>query len=191
MPRPAPTGPRPAAAKPSARRRLRLAELPRRSETAIDWEPTPEERVEMARRIDVPSVRKLRLQGTLHPRGKGDWHLAATLGATAMQECVVTLEPVTSRVDAPVARTYLADWHEPEEAEAEMPEDDSLEPLPDTLDLFELAAEALALALPDYPRAPGTEEVELSVTEPGKTPLSDDDVKPFAGLRELKDRMGE
>ena len=32
-----------------------------------------------------------------------------------------------------------------------MPEDDAIEPLPETLDLGEVLAEALALALPAYP----------------------------------------
>jgi uncharacterized metal-binding protein YceD (DUF177 family) len=54
-------------------------------------------------------------------------------------------------------RRYLADWQEPAAEEAEMPEDDTTEALPDRLDLSAVMAEALALALPDYPRAPDAE----------------------------------
>jgi hypothetical protein len=38
-----------------------------------------------------------------------------------------------------------------------MPEDDTTEALPERLDLSAVMAEALALALPDYPRAPDAE----------------------------------
>ncbi len=72
-----------------------------------------------------------------------------------------------------------------------MPEDDSAEPLPVTIDLGEVMAEALALELPPWPRAEGVEPVEMSVTEPGKTPMTDDDAKPFAGLKALRDKLSD
>ena len=49
-------------------------------------------------------------------------------------------------------------------------------------------AEAVALALPPWPRAEGVETVAISVTEPGKTPLSDEDLRPFAALKALRDK---
>ncbi len=79
-----------------------------------------------------------------------DWRLEAKLGATVVQPCVVTAEPVTTRIDDPVTRRYLAQMPEPQGDEVEMPEDDSAEPLPDVLDLSAVMAEALALALPLY-----------------------------------------
>ena len=45
----------------------------------------------------------------------------------------------------------------PDGDEVEMPEDDTVEPMPEVIDLAEVAAEALALALPLYPRAPGAD----------------------------------
>ena len=42
-----------------------------------------------------------------------------------------------------------------------------MEPLPQALDLGEVMVEALALALPPYPRAPGVELGEVVATEPG------------------------
>jgi uncharacterized metal-binding protein YceD (DUF177 family) len=79
----------------------------------------------------------------------------------------------------------------PSESEAEMPEDDTAEPLPETVDLSAVAAEALALALPAFPRAEGAGLHVQAFTEPGKAPLTDDDVKPFAGLSGLLDRLGK
>ena len=72
-----------------------------------------------------------------------------------------------------------------------MPEDDTAEPLPRDIDLTRVMAEALALALPAFPRAEGVEPVDISVTEPGKTAMTDDDAKPFAGLKSLRDSMDE
>lgn len=71
-----------------------------------------------------------------------------------------------------------------------MPEDDSVEPLPDVIDVGVVATEALALALPLYPRAEGAELGEAVFTAPGEAPLRDGDLKPFAGLAALKDRLG-
>ena len=70
-----------------------------------------------------------------------------------------------------------------------MPEDDSVEHLPATLDLRDVMIEALSLALPAYPRAAGVAPLEIAITEPGKAPLTDDDVKPFAGLSALRDKL--
>ncbi len=49
--------------------------------------------------------------------------------------------------------------------------------------------EALTLALPLYPRADGADLGEPVFTEPGKRPLTDEDARPFAGLKDLRDRL--
>ena len=49
--------------------------------------------------------------------------------------------------------------------------------------------EALALALPPWPRAEGVDAVALSVTEPGKQAMTDDDAKPFAALKSLRGNL--
>ena len=144
----------------------------------------------MARELDVAEIRSLRLAGRLEPDGHRDWRLEARLEALVVQECVVTLEPVETRVDEPVERLYLADWTEPEAAEAEMP-DEAGEPLPEAIDLLALAAEDLTLALPAYPRAPGAELGQAVFSEPGTTPMTDEAARPFAGLEALRDRLRE
>ena len=140
----------------------------------------------LAGELGLVALRKLRFEGQLVPEGKRDWRLEARLGATVVQPCVVTLEPVTTRIDEDITRHYLADLPaQPEAAEVEMPEDETVEPLPETLDLEEVMAEALALALPLYPRAEGVDLGEAVYTEPGKRPMSDEEAKPLAGLAEL------
>ncbi|MEO1238284.1 MAG: YceD family protein, partial [Pseudomonadota bacterium] len=128
------------------------------------------------------------LEGRMIPEGQSDWRLEAKLGATVVQTCVVTLTPVTTRIDVPVTRRYLAYMEPvPDAGEIEMPEDDTIEPLPGAIDLHAVLAEALALALPDFPRAPDASLENHTFTEPGKAPLSDADIKPFAALKALRD----
>ena len=49
--------------------------------------------------------------------------------------------------------------------------------------------ESLAIELPTYPKVDGASLETTAFTEPGKAALSDDDVKPFAGLAALRDKM--
>lgn len=140
--------------------------------------------------LDLIGLRKLRFTGRLDPAGGRDWRLTGQLGATVVQPCTVTLAPVTTRVEEPVERLYLAHWSEPEAGtEIETPQDDA-EPLPREIDLAGVMAEALALALPLYPRAEDADFDGAQVTEAGQKPMADEDAKPFAGLAALRDRMG-
>ncbi|QXT38786.1 YceD family protein [Gymnodinialimonas ceratoperidinii] len=168
---------------------LALARLGRAKDTTFSVEPDAAVRKKIAEDLSLLGLRKLRLEGVLQPSGKNDWHLKATLGATAVQECVVTLEPVTTRIDTEVERRYLADMPEPTEEDFEIPEDDTPEPLPQQLNLHDLMSEALALALPDYPRAEGVELGEAVFAAPGVAPMTDQDAKPLAGLAALRDKL--
>jgi uncharacterized metal-binding protein YceD (DUF177 family) len=102
-------------------------------------------------------VRKLRFAGTLEPEGARDWRLEAELGATVVQPCVVTLAPVTTRIEtscrAPLPRR-LAGARGRRSRDARGRHDRGAAR---ALDLSAVMAEALALALPDYPRAPDAE----------------------------------
>lgn len=173
-----------------AQTRFRMSELPPSRPVTFELRPTPDENRAIADDLGLSGLRKLSFQGTLEPEGKRDWRLVAHLGATVTQPCVVTLAPVTTRIEEDVTRRYLAAMPGiPDEDEVEMPEDDSIEPLPDMLDLAVVMTEALALALPLYPRAEGAELEETVVTEPGKTPLRDEDTRPFSGLSALRDAL--
>ena len=169
---------------------LSLSRLPRDRDTGFLLEPETAERQALAAELELNSLKKIRFSGMLRADGAKDWRLEATLGATVVQPCVVTLRPVTTRIDVPVSRHYLADMPEPDpEEEYEMPEDDSLEPLPATLDLSAVMAEALALNLPLYPRADDADLGEAVFAPPGVQPMRDEDAKPLAGLAALKARI--
>ncbi|NVO26827.1 DUF177 domain-containing protein [Donghicola sp. C2-DW-16] len=169
---------------------LRIADLPQRKATRVTLTPTPEEMRAIADELGLDGLRKLRFEAELAPMGRNDWKLTGSLGATVVQSCVVTLEPVTTRIDTAVEIKYLSSIPEVEGEEVEMPEDDSIEPLPAVVDLAEVMIESLSLNLPLYPRADGADPVDLQVTEPGKKAMTDEDAKPFAGLAALRSKLG-
>lgn len=171
---------------PVTQQTIALGRRAERAEVAFIYTPDEDARSDIADTLELRGLRKVRLEGSLAPDGSRDWRLDAKLGATAVQSCVVTLEPVTTRVDTDVVRRYLADGVPEPEGETEMPEDDTIEPLPAAVDLKVLVAEALALALPDYPRAEGVAPVEQTFAAPGTAPMTDEDAKPFAALKVLK-----
>ena len=159
-----------------------------RERTSFSLEPDADARAELAQRLGIRGVRKLKLKGHLSPDGAQDLKLDARLGATVQQDCIATGNPVTTRIEEQVTRLYVHDLPVPEGDEIEMPADENADPLPTTLDLEEVLAEALALALPPWPRVEGTDPVSVSVSEPGKSPMTDDEARPFAALKALQEK---
>ncbi len=178
--------------KPADTGDFRVAGLSSRAPTRFSLRPDDAGRAQIARELDITGIRKLSFEGQIAPLGKRGWRLSATLGATVVQACVVTLAPVVTRIDEEVTRTYVPpeQIRLPEEgSEVEMPEDDTTEPLGDVISARAAMVEALTLALPLYPRAEGAELGEAVFTEGGAAPLRDDDLKPFAGLAGLRDKL--
>lgn len=170
---------------------LRVADLPQNAATPFEFTPDAKALGEIATRMGVDALRKLRFKGEIRGTGQKDWRLTADIGFTVVQPCVVTLEPVTSRVDVKIERTFLADLKEEfgDDEEIEMPEDDSVEPLGSHIDPYEVMLESLALNLPQYPRKDGAALGESVHTAPGVAPMRDEDTRPFAGLAALKDQL--
>lgn len=177
--------------------RIPVSRLARRGGHRFDIEPTSAARAVLATQLDLLHLRKLRLAGEITPDTALDnasgWRLDATLGATVVQPCGVTLAPVTARIDEAVTRRYSPDTPPPEalpEGEIEMPEDDSIEPLGAVIDLDLLLSEALALALPPWPRSDNA-PLNASCTAPEDAghDAHDSPLRPFAGLGGLRDRL--
>jgi uncharacterized metal-binding protein YceD (DUF177 family) len=173
---------------------VRIAELGGRKTNRYKLEPDAKRRAALASDLGIEEVHKLRFSVELTPIGKRDWALSGQLGATVKQLCVVTGAPVSTRIDEPVTRTYLSEMpeiviSESGGSEMEMPEDETAEELPAVIDLGALMAEELALALPLYPRAPGAELAQTAFAEAGVAPMTDEQTKPFAGLKALRDKL--
>lgn len=164
---------------------LRTGALSGRKPTRFRFVPEAALRAEMARALGLLELPALNLTGEIRPVGKGDFRLEARLIARAVQPCSITLAPVPAVVDEDIVRVFLADYADPDGDEIEIAADDDGEPLPETIDIKDLAGEALMLALPLYPRAPGATLGAVVFAPPGAEPLTDEALKPFAGLAGL------
>ena len=168
---------------------MRVADLRANGDHSFSLRPQKPEMAEIAAALEFSAIRKLTFDGQLNPVGKTDWRLTGRLGATIVQPCVVTLDPVTTRIDVDVERTFVTEYEDPDDEEVEMTVDDTFEPLGDWIDPFVVMTEALALAAPDYPRKDSAELGEAVFTKPGEAPMTDKDARPFAGLADFKAQL--
>lgn len=168
---------------------LKVYDLPQSRPTSFDLQPDAKALETLAQELDIKGLRKLRFTGSVSTKGRRDWQLSATLGATVLQDCVVTLEPMSTRIDEKVERIFVSELSEPDDPEVEMDADERIEPLQATIDPSAVMIEALSLLIPAYPRKEGAELGEAVYTQPGVAPLREEDTKPFAGLAALKDQL--
>lgn len=168
-----------------------LTELKESGPTNVSLVLEGDEMARIASELDLVGLAKTRFDGKLSPIGKSNWHLTGKLGATVTQSCVVTLDPVKTRLEIDVERKYLSNYTLPDEdSVTEMSnEDDVSEPLPETLDMLSVISEVIALNVPAYPRADGVHVENQVFAPPGVTPITDNDLKPFASLAELKEKL--
>ena len=133
----------------------------------------------------------INFRGKISAQGKNKWLLTGDLGATAIQECVVTLKAIKCRVDEKIKRIYVPMEEIPsvekdDGRDIELELDENLEPLTKSLDLSLIAQEMLALLLPDYPRSNNSDYVSISLGDDGKITERDNQQNPFAILSTLK-----
>lgn len=157
--------------------------------TAFNLRPDGQAMSAIADSLGLEGLRKLRFDGDVRPAGREDWVLTGRLGATVEQICDITLQPVRTRIDCDVMRRFSNLYEMPELTEAEMPADDSLEPLGLWIDPEATMIEALSLEIPAYPRADGAQFDGAQFAKAGTVPLTDEDVKPFASLAELREKL--
>lgn len=163
---------------------LTRRDLPGRRAKSFRLAPSRDERAALAAALGLLALEDLRFEGEITPIGAQDYELEGWLEALAVQPCVRTLAPVRTKISEKLHRRYVTGAFWPEASEVEMPEDVDSEPLPEPLDLAEVAVEALMLALPLYPLAEGA---DTAATE--ETPEAPDEApptrRPFAGLADL------
>lgn len=176
----------PAPARPT---QFRTGGLSQRKPTRFSWTPDAAGRKALADELGLIALYRMEFTGQIDPVGRDEFRLQARLTAALEQACIVTLAPVPAQVDEDIRRRYVADLPTPQGDETEIPEDDSLEPLPDVLNLIEIATEALMLTLPLYPRAPGAEFASLDQGAAPAEPAEAAQQKPFAGLASLAERL--
>ncbi len=138
---------------------------------------SPTECAALARRFDLVRLDALSGTGELRARVGGGWRVAAKLEAKLVRSCVISL------VDFPVSMTdsFELDFS-PAVSSDDLGEidvaDNGAEPFPrdGQLDIGEVVAQQLSLALDPFPRAPGVAWAGPDGDEAGRH-------TPFAGLR--------
>jgi uncharacterized metal-binding protein YceD (DUF177 family) len=129
------------------------------------------ERQALAKRFDLLALDQMVADVTLRREAAGI-RVSGQIDASGSQPCVATADPVPFLISEPLA--LLLTESQPEGDEIELADDDlDTEPLiGDIIDIGEIAAQALALALDPYPRsarsAPGviSEEAARAATSP-------------------------
>jgi uncharacterized metal-binding protein YceD (DUF177 family) len=158
----------------------------------VHVEAGPTELEGLAQLWKVRAVRSLKADMQIARWKKDGVRIRGRVEAEIEQSCVVTLEPVMSKIDEQVeqvfvpegsklARIILSDTAElvldPEGPDA--PETFT----GDTIDAGEVVAEAVALAIDPYPRKAGVgfeDHIEADAAEQGASP------SPFAALKDWK-----
>ena len=142
------------------------------SGTRVRLEASTDECRALAKRFDLVSLDRLEGVIDIAPVDlTRTVHVSGRVFAHVVQSCVVTFEPVGAAIEADFDRLFSRD--EPVETDAEVEIDVEAEtPEPvfgDRLDLGEILAEELSLALEPYPRAPDADRrmAEFSGDEPG------------------------
>ncbi|MDG1947962.1 MAG: DUF177 domain-containing protein [Amylibacter sp.] len=142
--------------------------------------------------LDLRKISKVTIFGEISAEGNKNWLLNAKIGASVTQSCVVTMEDVSTRIDENITRHYFADIDKYDEnfsSEEEL--DADAEGIPDEINLLDLTIESISLNLSDFPRKDGIVIDPVLSAPEGIEPLTDDAVKPFAGLASLRDKLKE
>lgn len=167
----------------------RVAGLPTRKPTRFDLRNSAAERAAIAEDLGLLGLSRLVFKGEIRATGARDFVLEARLEAEFVQACSLSLAPVPGKIAETVRRVFTENWEEPDVEEIEMPEDDTIEPLPEVIDIGTVVIEALSLALPLYPRAEGVKLGKLVAAPEGAEEIVDEKLKPFAGLAALKAKL--
>lgn len=138
----------------------------------------------LSTRLELVAVKSLVANMTLSRVHTGATvEVKGRLEADIVQTCVVTLEPFESRVEEEFTSYYVRPETIPDVEEVDVEDDRSPEPIgPDgEIDLGELVAQHLSLALDPYPRKPGV--VFVAPPEEGE---DGEKISPFSVLQGLK-----
>lgn len=145
-------------------------------------EANEEELEALARRLDVVALKGLRATMQMQRIHSGEMvEVRGRLDADVVQNCVVTLEPFESTVTEEFTAYFARPGSMPKEEEVAIDDDASPEPIgaDGMIDLGELTAQHLSLALDPHPRKPG-------VTFETPEAAADGPANPFAVLADFR-----
>jgi uncharacterized metal-binding protein YceD (DUF177 family) len=165
-------------------RRLRLDRVPPAGMT-LDIAADEKEREALARRFGVLAIPDLTADVTVHAERGGAWRVDGRLRATVVQACGITLEPVEQHIDESFTVRFSDQMEAVDRDTGELVVDvEAPEPLDgDSLDLGDVVADELGVAIDPFPRKPGA---QLGDILPAASATSAED-SPFAALAGLRD----
>ena len=150
----------------------------------IEVDADAQERAALAKRFDLIGIERLTGKFTIR-RDAAGIIAEGRVTAAVIQACSITGDPLPATVDEPVALRFVAE-EDAGQDEVELGDSD-IDVIPHdggTIDLGEVAAETMALALDPFPRGPNAEVV---LKEAGV--LSEEQAGPFGVLAGLKDML--
>jgi uncharacterized metal-binding protein YceD (DUF177 family) len=163
--------------------------------TALDIVASDGERAALAKRFGFLGLPAFSARVTVDRRVGGQVVVEGRLRGRIVQACVLTLDPVTQKLDDAfriVFKKDLAEERDPESGEAVLnAQADAPEPLAgNLLDVGEIVAEQLSLAAEPYPRRSGAklEDVLPKPRREGRKGPAEQRRHPFAGLAALRDK---
>jgi len=153
---------------------------------AVEIEADAQERAALAKRFDLIGIERLTGSFTIR-RDAAGIVVEGRVAAAVTQACSITGDPLAATVDEPVALRFVPE-EDAGQDEVELGDSD-IDVIPydgGAIDLGEVAAETMALALDPFPRGPNA---EAKLKETGV--LSEEQAGPFGALAALKDKLGK
>lgn len=149
-----------------------------------DRAATDAERVALAEALDILRCDGLDVQYEIENIGSGAFRLSGDVKAKVVQACVVSLEPVASRIEEAFVAEYRRDHRDAgTEDEREILSTVDVEPLEDGgIDVGRIIFETVSASLDPYPRKAGAEFAWSD--RKGEEAVSR--TNPFAVLKNLK-----
>lgn len=153
---------------------------------AVEIDADAQERAALAKRFDLIGIERLTGSFTIRRDAVGIV-AEGRVAAAVTQACSITGDPLSATVDEPVALRFVPE-DEAGQDEVELGDSD-IDVIPydgGAIDLGEVAAETMALALDPFPRGPNA---EAKLKEAGV--LSEEQAGPFGALAALKDKLAK
>lgn len=158
----------------------------------VTLDPDASELSEIADQAGVLSIDRFNSELVVKRWRRNGVTIFGKINAEITQECVVSLEPVNSKISEEIERTFLPEGSKltkpklSSDGEIILDYEGKDEPdifVGDTIDIWEVVMENVLLAIDPFPRSPLLPDKEFSVdTDKGKV---QDKVSPFAALKGL------
>ncbi len=158
------------------------------NKTKIDFQFQPKKNClkTWAKGLNVVEFSKVKIFGAVYQDTKSRWELNGQLNFKVLQECVVTLDPVSTYISCKIKRVYVENYDlEHVQNSFSRLQELEYERLEDTIDLPNLIFEELSLNTPEYPKLKHIDnchKISDSLQSPGEAVTSN----PFSVLKNFE-----